>query len=275
MTNNAWSVIEERRNAPASNVMTKDFDPVPFQKADSESGVLGGYGSKFWVVDSYGEVTAPGSFSKSITDRGPKSESPRIVLRYEHYQTIGTHTALEEDGDGLKLEAHISDDGMFGTAVRAHLRDSVPYGMSIGFRRVAQRSATEADPLLWDHAPQYIVDMAKQDISNILVLTEVKLLENSVVTFPAVDNALVTDYRSELDLTQRALDKLFADVKAGRLGPDHISYLKRITALVPADSTPSVNGEMPNGAGRSSDSPTGVRNYQSEARMLLLGLSVG
>lgn len=270
--NKMLSVIEQRRNAPANAVMTKALDPEPITKADSESGIVEGYGSHFWVVDSYGEVTAPGAFAKSIQDRGPKADKPRIVLRYEHMETVGTYRELSEDDTGLKVQGFISDDGMYGSALRAHLRDGIPYGMSIGFRRVDQRPATEADPLIFDSAPQYIIDMAKTDISNILVLTEVKLLENSVVTFPAVDSALVTDYRSELDLTQRALDKLFLDAKSGKLTDEHVSYLMRIAQMVPADSTPSGTGETPSGTSGNQTVPVGVRNYQAEARMLLLGL---
>lgn len=267
----ALAAIEERRNAPASAVLTKDHDPAPFTKADGESGIVEGYSTRYWVVDSYGEFTIPGAFSKSIAERGP-SGADRIFLRYEHEHTIGKHTEMVEDDLGVRIAAKISDDGMFGSAVRAHLKDAIPYGLSIGFRRVGSRPAQEGDPLIWDYAPDYIRQMAASDLSFITGLTEVKHLEDSIVTFPAVDNALVTDYRSDLDLTQRALDRLMADAKAGRLSDDHITHLRRIAAAVPAAPTPDA-GETPGAPRQDQTAPVG-RNYIAEARLALSGLGI-
>jgi HK97 family phage prohead protease len=252
-------------------VLTKDLAPQPLTKADGESGVLTGYASKFWEVDSYGEVTAPGAFARSITDRGPNSSTPRIHLRYEHMYTVGRHTEMAEDDTGLVIDAHVSDDGMYGSAVRRHLADGVPYGLSIGFRRMAERPATDADPLDFTHAPDYVKQIAMQDVGQIRVLTEVKLLENSVVTFPAVDSALITDYRS-LDLNQRAIDKLMADLKAGRLSDDHITHLRRLAALVPAADAPA-DGETPSDSATQTASQA-RRRYDLEAAYALASAGV-
>lgn len=234
----AIAQIEERRNAPSSTVFTKDLAPEPFAKADGETGTLDGYITRYWVVDSYGEFTVPGAFTKTIAERGPAGAN-RIFLRYEHEHTIGTITDMADDAEGVKVSAKVSDDGMYGSAVRTHLKDGVPYGMSIGFRRVSSRPATTDDPLIWDFAPDYIRQMAIDDPTFITGLTEVKNLENSVVTFPAVDNALVTNYRSTLDLSAKAIDRLFADLKAGRLTDDHLIQLRRLIADLPAASDPS------------------------------------
>lgn len=260
----ALQAIEARR--ADTGVLTKDLAPQSFQKADGETGVLEGFSTRYWVVDSYGEFTVPGSFTKTIAERGP-SGADRMFLRYEHEHTIGKHTALEETDEGVRITAQISDDGMFGTVVRRHLKDKVPYGLSIGFRRISDRSATEADPLIWDHAPEYIRNMAMSDLSMIRGLTEIKLLEDSVVTFPAVDNALVTDYRS-LDLTARHIDALLKDAKAGRLTDDHITHLRQIAELLPADTAP--NGSETDPEPRGNQTAQTHRNYKAEARLALL-----
>lgn len=266
----ALQQIEERRNAPASATLTKDLAPEPFAKADGETGTLEGYITRYWVVDSYGEVTAPGSFSKSMAERGPAG-ADRTFLRYEHEHTIGKITDMAEDEHGVTVSAKVSDDGMFGSAVRAHLKDGVPYGMSIGFRRIASRPADEGDPLIWDHAPDHIRQMAATDLSMITVLTEVKNLEDSVVTFPAVDNALVTNYRSTLDLSAKAIDRLMADLKAGRLTDDHLIQLRRLIADLPAATTS--NGETPEpGANQTVDAAK--RNYLTELTYALSGLGI-
>lgn len=255
----ALEQIEERRNAPTSATLTKDLAPEPFAKADGETGTLEGYITRYWVVDSYGEVTAPGSFSKSMAERGPAG-ADRTFLRYEHEHTIGKITDMAEDELGVTVSAKVSDDGMFGSAVRAHLKDGVPYGMSIGFRRIGSRAATADDPLIWDYAPDYIKQMAADDPTFVTVLTEVKNLEDSVVTFPAVENALVTNYRSTLDLSAKAIDRLMADLKAGRLTDDHLLQLRRLVADLPADSTPT--GEMPKSGATQTAIPT--RNFETE-----------
>lgn len=272
MTNltNAQDQIAERRNAPAATVFTKDLAPEPFTKADGETGVLDGYITRYWVVDFYGEFTVPGSFSKTIAERGPAG-ADRIFLRYEHDHTIGKITDMTEDDLGVRVSAKVSDDGMFGSAVRAHLRDAVPYGMSIGFRRIGHRAATEDDPLIWDFAPDYIRQMAMEDLSLLTGLTEVKNLENSVVTFPAVDNALVTDYRSALDLTAKAIDRIAADLKAGRMTDQHLTHLRRLVADLPAASDP--DGETPVPV-VTQTAVHAKRNYLAELDLVLVGAGV-
>jgi hypothetical protein len=64
---------DNRRSASdydGSKTLTKQREPLEM-KADADKGLFTGYASKFWVVDSYGEVTAPGAFLKSIAERGP------------------------------------------------------------------------------------------------------------------------------------------------------------------------------------------------------------
>lgn len=246
--------------------LTKQNDPLAF-KADAEKGVATGYASLFWVVDSYAEATAPGAFAKSIADRGPKAGKPRLLTRYEHEYTVGSHTAAAEDATGPLVDLQISDDGMYGTAVRRQLADSVPYGLSIGFRRIASRPATIEDPLDLTSAPAWVRQMAIDDVSQITVLTDLKWLETSVVSFPAVDPAAVESYRSD-DLNARALDRVLADLKAGRLTEAHLTTIRQIAAALPADVAPE--GRQADPTTRAADGSTPlIRNRIAEARLAL------
>lgn len=209
----------------SGKTLTKANAPVEM-KADADKGIFTGYASKFWVVDSYGEVTAPGAFARSITERGPAG-ADRIPVRYEHYQTIGKHTAMTEDTVGLLVEGFISDDGQFGTVVRRHLRDGINYGMSIGFRRVADRPATPDDPLDYTHAPAWARKLPPEDIR---VLTEVRLMEDSIVTFPAVDPATVDSYRA-VSNAPISVSAFLAELAAGNLTTEDI---ENIRAALPA-----------------------------------------
>jgi HK97 family phage prohead protease len=266
--------MDERNHTRPSydGFLTKALDPLAF-KANAEQGVLSGYASLWYVVDSYGEFTVPGAFARSISERGPESANPRIVLRYEHEYTIGTHTKMVEDEKGLYIEAAIADDGMYGTVLRRQLAAGVPYGLSIGFRRVKQREATVDDPLDLTSAPRWIVEMAAQDPSFLTGLTEVKHLEDSTVTFPAVDPAMVDDYRSD-DLNGRALERVLTDLKAGRLTPSHLATLKSIAQAMPADRTPEHERDARSTTPPSDSTPKAMRNYAAELLLAELGVRV-
>lgn len=246
-------------------VLTKDQHPLR-AKADAktvgEQGILSGYGSKFWVVDSYAECTAPGAFSRTIAERGPDG-ADRIFLRFEHYETIGVWTALREDDQGLHGEAFIKDDGGLGSKLRKHLAEPHPlnYGLSIGFRGIAQRPATVDDPLDLSSAPGWVKQLATQDIGQITVLTEVKLMEISAVTFPAVDPALVESYRSDVD--ELALQRLLLGLKAGTLTPTQIGLLREIAAALPAAGAPATS---------QADARPGAKADSTDDDLLFLGL---
>lgn len=229
------SYDHDNRRTTYDGVLTKQRDPLALKTANGDKGELTGYASKFWAVDSYGEATAPGAFLQTIAERGPQGAN-RILLRYEHNVTIGTHTRMTEDADGLLIDGHISDDGMDGTRVRRHLADGVQYGLSIGFRRVSDRSATDDDPLDLSTAPGWVQQMPRNDIR---ILTGVRLYENSVVSFPAVDPALVESYRAA-----DTFDGLIAALSSRKLSPDELQQLTSLIDAMPAD-TPTGDGETP------------------------------
>src|SRR6185312_6382290 len=105
------------KRATYDGVLTKTDDPIQFDKADGDSGIVTGYCSKWWEVDSYLETTAPGSFAKTISERGPKSGADRILFRYEHDITVGKHLDITEDDTGPRIEAEVIDDGQWGTVL--------------------------------------------------------------------------------------------------------------------------------------------------------------
>ena len=252
----------DNRRSSYEGTLTKQRDPLAIKAADTEKGLLTGYASKYWVVDSYAEATAPGAFAQTIADRGPQG-ADRILLRLEHEHTIGKHTQMSEDGTGLLIEAHVSDDGMYGTAVRRQLADGVPYGLSIGFRRFTDRSAEDSDPLDFSAAPPWVQQLPRNEIR---ILTGLKLYENSVVSFPAVDPALITDYRSNPD--DPDIEALLAAIKAGRLTPEQTAQLK---VLLPADG-PQADSETLAAARLTQTAKS--RNYDAEYRLALAGVTL-
>ena len=247
---------QDNRRSTYDGTLTKDRDPMALRAANAEQGLLSGYASKYWVVDSYAEATAPDSFAQTIADRGPQGAN-RILLRYEHEYTIGTHTKMAEDATGLSIEAKVSDDGMYGTAVRRQLADGVPYGLSIGFRRMSDRTAEDHDPLDFSSAPDWVKSLPRNEIR---ILTGVKLMENSVVSFPANDPALIDSYRSDPADFAALLDAL----KSRKLTPDELTQLKAFIDAQPAEPGAGGGETLPT----TPDQTARRRNYIAEFELL-------
>jgi HK97 family phage prohead protease len=225
-------------------VLTKQDAPIDLVKADGAKGEVEGYATKWWKVDSYGEFTIPGSFTKTIAERGPKADHNRIHFRYEHMVTVGKHLELDEDSTGVPLVAFISDDGADGTRLRRHLSDGLQYGISIGYRTLRTRPGTTEDPLDWSTAPNWMRDdNGEFDPARALGLSEIKLLENSAVSFPAVDNALVTGYRNEGGIA--TLEQILKDVKRGHLTEETRPLLEQLAQHLPAALASSTTGASP------------------------------
>ena len=235
-----------REQYAGAATLTKALDPTPIDDSTAD-GLLTGYASKFWVIDSYGECTSPGCFAQSIKERGPAGAN-RIPFRYEHQWTIGNHTKMEEDGVGLKIEAKIVDDGQWGTVLRRQLAEAVPYGLSIGYRYITGRMATPDDPLIWDFAPRWMQE--DRDFRDVYVLQNLNLKEDSGVTFPAVDPAMIDSYRAESTAT---LERALAGLKSGTLTPSQIGLIRELAAALPADVAPA-GGQVPPRPGTKSDS---------------------
>lgn len=193
----------------------KAGDPrqIEYRAADADlkdqEGVVAGYLSTWWVVDSYGTAFAPNAFDKTIRERGDK-----FFLLYQHNPSaaIGKLTNVATDAIGLKHESKVVDDGAEGTVALKRLKAGVPFGHSHGFRTIYERPAKEDDPLVFtENSPKW----AEKYRDEVWVIEEVKLYEGSIVTFPANDLAIITDVRA--DLEAQTLAQTLEDLRRGRL----------------------------------------------------------
>lgn len=131
------------------------------------------YLSKFGNVDSDLDVIQKGSFSKSIKERGPSTESNRKIafLRYHDWEhQIGKFLSLEEDDNGLFAVAQLGNSSK-GEDAWNDYQDNIIREHSIGFQYVA-------DKIKWIED----TSIASGGFYNI---TEVKLFEGSAVLFGA------------------------------------------------------------------------------------------
>ncbi|HWY35996.1 MAG TPA: HK97 family phage prohead protease, partial [Nitrosopumilaceae archaeon] len=143
-------------------------------KAIDDTGKFEGYASTFGNQDSQGDVVVKGAFKKTIGIR--KGKWP-ILWQHSSAQPVGVNVAAEEDDKGLKVAGEInvtSDDGKKAHDWMKFAMDrDLPVGLSIGFRI-----------------------REKDTVGGIRYLKEIQLVEYSIVTFPANEEANVTGVKS-------------------------------------------------------------------------------
>ena len=150
-----------------------------------EKGKFVGYASVFGGVDSYGDTIRAGAFQNAIKH----GKLPKMFDNHKSWELpIGKWTSISEDSKGLLVEGEFTPNHPKADMVRAAMQHGTVDGLSIGFRM------KEGD---------YEMDGANRTIKNITDLVEI-----SVVTFPADDNARVdlTSVKSALDMIDNMRD---------------------------------------------------------------------
>lgn len=185
--------------------------------AAEADGVLAGYGSTWWSVDSYGTAFAPGCWTKTLQERADRIH---FLWAHDASSPIGVPTVLEEDGSGLRVEVALVPGVQRADEALALLRAGqesgrARFGLSVGFRTLRERPADPAtDPLTFnDGSPAILTTNPEQ----VYVIEEAKLYEVSLVAFPANEDAMVSSARS--DAVVEGLAAALADLQAGRLAP--------------------------------------------------------
>lgn len=199
--------------------MTMQFrDAFTDVSADSTAGSFSGYASTAWRVDSYGTAMASGAFAKTLAER-----ADRVPLLYQHNPNlnVGVPTSLTEDMHGLAIEARLFDDGADGSVLLRRMRQGGRFGMSFGFRTLQDRGVRDADPVDLSQMP----DMRPDDVR---VITEVKLYEVSVVTFPANEAAAILAVRN--DSLSNSILSVAAALRDGDLSDEQRDLLMRVLA---------------------------------------------
>lgn len=149
-------------------------------KADdvADNGSFQGYGSVFGVEDSYGEIVAGGAFTESLAELAGKGRVVPVLWQHRSDQPIGTYSDLHEDDHGLYVEGSLLIEKV-GQAAEAHalLKAGAVSGLSIGY---------------WVRESTY------DEKTKIRTLTKLDLVEVSLVTFPACDDARVEAVKFKL-----------------------------------------------------------------------------
>jgi uncharacterized protein len=127
---------------------------------------LTGYAALFDIIDKGRDSIAPGAFRASLARR------PILPLLWQHeaHQPVGRILSAIEDGQGLKITAHLAVTARGGRDAWSLVRAGAVHGLSIGYR-----------------TRRAVVDPA----TGVRRLTDLDLIEISLVTFPMQPGARV------------------------------------------------------------------------------------
>ena len=178
--------------------MTEQLN-IPFTlKSHQEDGFFCGYASVFNVTDHHQEIVASKAFSLSLNRWKEKGRLPKMLWQHDQRKPIGVWEEIYEDEHGLYVKGRLLLDLQAGRDAYALMKAGVIDSMSIGFRPIKA---------------------ARDSGKKARILTEVDLLEISLVTFAANPEAKVTAVK-EFDLDEdviHQINELSDMLKARRL----------------------------------------------------------
>ena len=171
---------------------TKHLDsPFELKGLDESTGEFEGLAAVFNKPDSYDDVILPGAFKKSL-HKHPKR---KVKMHHEHDRTrpIGTFSTIKETDEGLFVKGQLILELAAAKEALILLKAGLLDSMSIGFRTVKDSFNTE---------------------TKVRELIEIKLLEISLVLFPAQEGALISSVKAltpELIETKRDLESVLRE----------------------------------------------------------------
>ena len=179
--------------------------PFTFKALGEEGGAIEGHGAVFdepcptssWALPpDWMDVVRPGAFKKTIAEAKKRSVMPAMLLQHDRWGLpVGAWTSADEDADGLKLTGQLATKTEQGADLYELMKIGAINGLSIGFCPV-----------------KFKLD----EKTRTRELIEVDLAEVSIVTFPAIDSARVTDVKSADPALKRHLETVLRDAGLSR-----------------------------------------------------------
>lgn len=159
--------------------------PVEFDaKSVRNDGSFSGYASTFGNVDRAGDIVVPGAFIKSLSQR--PAQKVKLLWQHDTAQPIGVWNSIYEDSKGLFVKGQIMKEIQKGAEAIALMKAGVIDSMSIG----------------------YVTEESEYSKDGTRLLKQLGLMEVSLVTFPANEQATVTSMK---ELNPRELEKALRD----------------------------------------------------------------
>jgi hypothetical protein len=191
-----------------------DYKVFPFVKEDlQETGIIKGLGSTFMgKPDSYKDLIAPGSFTKSLAKNGRGGMGFAFLYQHDHTLPVGVWDSITENHKGLPVEGRFAMKTQLGQESFELTKMGALKAFSIGFDMPRTKSG-KVDPNSYDFDQK----------TGIRLLKQIDLWEVSLVTFPANTRARVTGIKSFEDAkTVRDLEYI---LRESGLSKNQASYV--------------------------------------------------
>jgi HK97 family phage prohead protease len=172
---------------------------------DSAADVMefSGYGAVFGNIDTYGDTIDKKAFDAYLADvKADKQDWPALLMQHggwglemDSYTPVGVYNELKTDEFGLKTAGILAPTPRGSEAYALMKMQPRPAlsGLSIGYFVRDEEKGGKNDPY-------------KRK------LTQIDLVEISIVTFPANNKARISSVKSAHDLTEREFEQLLRDV---------------------------------------------------------------
>ena len=153
--------------------MTISYKSAQFElkREPDHDGVFEGYASVFGIVDQGMDVVERGAFTKSLGS----GRKVKMLWQHDQSQPIGVWDEIREDERGLYVKGRVLKEVQKGREAQALMKAGAMDSMSIGYRTI---------------------EAMKEGNGSVRKLLEIDLFEVSLVTFPMLPEAMVTDVKS-------------------------------------------------------------------------------
>jgi HK97 family phage prohead protease len=192
-----------KKSGQSPGLETKRLQFAECKLAVSENAAdvmeFSGYGAVFGNVDSYGDVIQKGAFSSYLSDvHSGKQNWPALLMQHggfgfsaDDITPVGVYSDLKEDDFGLKTVGKLAPTPRGTeayTLMKMQPRPAIS-GLSIGYYVVDEEKGGKNDPYR-------------------RLIKQIDLVEISIVTFPANDQARVGSVKSAQDYNDREFERL-------------------------------------------------------------------
>jgi HK97 family phage prohead protease len=171
--------------------------------ADSGEMTFEGYGAVFGNVDAYGDVIQKGAFTDYLKDvKSGVQQWPAMLSQHggwgvgsTDYTPIGVWLALSEDDTGLKAAGTLADTdrGRENYALLKMQPRPAISGLSIGY-----------------YAKEFEYGGKSDNFERLI--KKIDLVEISLVTFPANDQARINGVKSANDISERDIERALREL---------------------------------------------------------------
>jgi len=178
--------------------MQQKIDAPLGVKQLKDNGYFSGYASVFDVADNDRDVMEQGAFAASLANHKPV----KLLWQHDMSEPIGTIHTLREDARGLYIEGKLLLDVQRAREAHSLLKEGALEGLSIGYR---------------------VKEYSLNPDTGMRHLHEVELMEVSLVTFPANEEATVVQVKGDVQHNIRDFEKFLREAGFSRKQATHIA----------------------------------------------------